>query len=313
MRRKEGTAVGRRIYICISRDPLITASSVFRRLSFRLSPLHPLDRAVCWVALPAPPPTLSLFLSFSLFLQPLPSLQPSYLPLRRAPLRLIDFLRPDGVRGCDSNGCSFSRLSSLAPVRPQPPSWSHYHTTSPPITDSHLEFSSLLFREETTTRTMTTKNEDEDEASGRIDGWATETKEEQEWRETVAERKGLGGWRRRTYPEGRECKILQPRGTHGDVISTTKLETYYNPTVLQPRSHSVPMYEWPILLGLSLGKTLSIPITAPRPSASPPAPRAPADSRISPEFYLILSPTSLHGRIRGTKISFVTGAGRTKT
>lgn len=131
---------------------------------------------------------------------------------------------------------------------------------------------------------MTTKNEDEDEASGRIGGWATETKEEQEWRETVAERKGLGGWRRRTYPEGRECKILQPRGTHGDVISTTKLETYYNPTVLQPRSHSVPMYEWPILLGLSLGKTLSIPITAPRPSASPPAP-APQLTRASARSF----------------------------
>lgn len=75
------------------------------------------------------------------------------------------------------------------------------------------------------------------------------------------------GWRKRAYPEGRECKILQPRETHGNVISTTKLETYYNPTVLQPRSHSVPIYEWPILLGLSLGKTLSIPINiSPLPS-----------------------------------------------
>lgn len=46
-------------YICISRDPLITASSVFRRLSFRLSPLHPLDR-VCSVVLPTP--SLPLFL-----------------------------------------------------------------------------------------------------------------------------------------------------------------------------------------------------------------------------------------------------------
>lgn len=56
---------------------------------------------------------------------------------------------------------------------------------------------------------------------------------------------------------------MQPRGTHGDVISTTGPETYYNPAaVLQPRSHSVPMHEWPILLGLSLGKSLSIPITA---------------------------------------------------
>ena len=35
------------------------------------------------------------------------------------------------------------------------------------------------------------------------------------------------------------CKILQPRGTHRDVISTTELETYYNPAVLQLPSHSV--------------------------------------------------------------------------
>lgn len=48
---------------------------------------------------------------------------------------------------------------------------------------------------------------------------------------------------RRTNPEGRECKILQPHGTHGDVISTTKPETYYNSAVLQPPSHSVFMYE----------------------------------------------------------------------
>lgn len=44
-------------------------------------------------------------------------------------------------------------------------------------------------------------------------------------------------------PEGRKCKILQPHGTHGDVISTTKPETYYNPAVLQPPSRSVFMYE----------------------------------------------------------------------
>lgn len=37
-----------------------------------------------------------------------------------------------------------------------------------------------------------------------------------------------GGRRARMDPEGRECKILQPRGTHGDVISTTESETYYN-------------------------------------------------------------------------------------
>lgn len=47
-------------YICISRDPLITASSVFRRLSFRLSPLHPLDRVYSVVH--PNPISLSLFL-----------------------------------------------------------------------------------------------------------------------------------------------------------------------------------------------------------------------------------------------------------
>ena len=40
-------------------------------------------------------------------------------------------------------------------------------------------------------------------------------------------------------PVGGGCKILQPRGTHRDVISTTELETYYNPAVLQLPSHSV--------------------------------------------------------------------------
>ncbi|KAK1132542.1 hypothetical protein K0M31_013925 [Melipona bicolor] len=38
---------------------------------------------------------------------------------------------------------------------------------------------------------------------------------------------------------GGGCKILQPRGTHRDVISTTEPETYYNPAVLQLPSHSV--------------------------------------------------------------------------
>lgn len=65
-------------------------------------------------------------------------------------------------------------------------------------------------------------------------------------------------------PEGSECKILQPRGTHGDVISTTELETYYNPPTT--KSLVALMYEWPILLGLSLGKSLSIPIIAPPPA-----------------------------------------------
>lgn len=117
---------------------------------------------------------------------------------------------------------------------------------------------------------------------------------------------------------------MQPRGTHGDVISTTEPETYYNPAaVLQPRSHSVPMHEWPILLGLSLGKSLSIPITAfplaHAPLASTRAPNwnsarehqlgvfIPPPSP-SPLFHLPIS-TYLHVHgVCGTKISFFTGA-----
>lgn len=103
-------------YICISRDLLITASSVFRRLSFRLSPLHPLDRAVCSVA-SLPSFSLSVFL-FSLSLSLTPTiLRLNSLPSRRTPLRLIDFLRPDSVRGCDPNGCSFSRLIPRSSLR----------------------------------------------------------------------------------------------------------------------------------------------------------------------------------------------------
>lgn len=66
----------------------------------------------------------------------------------------------------------------------------------------------------------------------------TAAERECERRETmVAEGSGgLAGVR--TDPEGRECKILQPRGTHGDVISTTEPETYYNPpTTKSPGFH----------------------------------------------------------------------------
>lgn len=63
MRRKEGMDCKKNIYTCISRDPLIIASSVFRRLSFRLPPLYPLDRAVC--SLPRNPLSLNSPFSFS--------------------------------------------------------------------------------------------------------------------------------------------------------------------------------------------------------------------------------------------------------
>lgn len=105
---------------------------------------------------------------------------------------------------------------------------------------------------------------------------------------------------------------MQPRGTHGDVISTTELETYYKsrspPTT---KSLVVSMYEWPILLGLSLGKSLSIPITASLPAHSSSSRPSPVDSR--PTVSLNFIPALFHlsaysdARIGGTKISFFTG------
>lgn len=75
-------------------------------------------------------------------------------------------------------------------------------------------------------------DDDENEVNG-DDGW-----DGREKRETVV----MEGFRERGMdPEGRECKILQPRGTHGDVISTTEPETYYNshnpPTTKSLGSH----------------------------------------------------------------------------
>lgn len=136
----------------ISGDPLITAS-FSPSMSFRLSPLHPLDRAVCSEAHPTPPPSpsaRSFLLSSTLSI-----LRACYLPLRRASLSLIDFLRPDGVRGCDSNGCSFSRLSLLAPNRD---SWLSHHplpTSEPFPINQHPQSSRIFFfpLSRTTTRT----------------------------------------------------------------------------------------------------------------------------------------------------------------
>lgn len=113
----------------------------------------------------------------------------------------------------------------------------------------------------------------------------------------------LGGWKTRMDPEGRECKILQPRGTHGDVISTTESRRHITIlTILQPRNHSVSMYEWPILLGLSLGKSLSISITAlplvyppflyiPYPRVPLASPRLLLTTGITLTFAHLLSPT----------------------
>lgn len=101
--------------------------------------------------------------------------------------------------------------------------------------DSHLEFSSFLFREPQRQRRW--------ERSKR---WR--------WMERVVVERGTRGgirWWRRSLggrrvwmdPEGRECKILQPRGTHGDVISTTEPETYYN-SHNPPTTKSLGFHVW---------------------------------------------------------------------
>lgn len=110
--------------------------------------------------------------------------------------------------------------------------------------------------------------------------------------------------RQRMDLEGRECKILQPRGTHGDVISTTEPETYYNPAVRQPRSHSVSMYEWPILLGLVSRKVYLFRLP-------PLLLRTPLAARLTRDEHraacVFSHPFNLHGRVRGTKIPFFAG------
>lgn len=65
-------------------------------------------------------------------------------------------------------------------------------------------------------------------------------------------------------PRGKGMQdIAAPRDTRGRNLHDGESETYYSSHNLQPRSHSVSMCEWPILLGLSLEKSLSIPITIP--------------------------------------------------
>lgn len=85
-------------------------------------------------------------------------------------------------------------------------------------------------------------NDDENEVNGG-DGW------NEWWGKGIrkagddggreAEEDGGRGW----TPEGRECKILQPRGTHGDVISTTEPETYYN-SHNPPTTKSLGFHVW---------------------------------------------------------------------
>lgn len=141
MRRKEGMDCKKNIYTCISRDPLIIASSVFRRLSFRLPPLYPLDRAAC--SLPRNPLSLNSPFSFSPSLT-LSTLQPELSP-----------------------SASFSSFNWFLKARWRSQMWFERMQFSPPLTSlpfdprlcrdltttistssgSHFEFSSFFFRE----------------------------------------------------------------------------------------------------------------------------------------------------------------------
>lgn len=106
--------VGRKKYMYIYPE-IPWLLQVFRRLCLFVFPrfIHLTEQSARRPTQPrSPSPARSFLLSSTLSI-----LRACYLPLRRASLSLIDFLRLDGVRGCDSNGCSFSRLSLLASNR----------------------------------------------------------------------------------------------------------------------------------------------------------------------------------------------------
>lgn len=186
---------------------------------------------------------------------------------------------------------------------------SHYHHQNPsrPASHSHLEFSSFLSREPRRGRS--------DEDGGR------RRKRRKRATGNVDSGEGPGRLEVAGGPRGKGMQdIAAPRDTRGRNLYDGAGDVLQSRAVLQPRSHSVPMYEWPILLGLSLGKSLSIPITVFPLARTPLAPLAPQtgtrDESISSEFlpphssrsFTYLS-TYLYARVCGTKISFFTGAG----
>lgn len=124
-----------------------------------------------------------------------------------------------------------------------------------------------------------------------------------ERRETMAA-EGVGGRRARMDPEGRECKILQPRGTHGDVISTTELETYYNshnPSTTKSLGFHVWMAHSPWLVSRKV-YLFRLPLLLLHTSRPLAFPRLIRDGQ--PDFCPFSSPNLW---IHGTKISFFAG------
>lgn len=104
MRREKGMNWKKNIYVYLEIPWLLQVPSFALCLFVFPRFIHLTEQSARWSSQP------HRFLSFFNSFHPL-RLSPS---TRRASLRLIDFLRPDGVRGYDSNGCSFSHLSPLA-------------------------------------------------------------------------------------------------------------------------------------------------------------------------------------------------------
>lgn len=76
-------------------------------------------------------------------------------------------------------------------------------------------------------------------------------------------------------PRGKGMQdIAAPRDTRGRNLHDGAGDVLQSRSPPTTKSLVAPMYEWPILLGLSLGKSPSIPITAP-PPAYPSSPRPP--------------------------------------
>lgn len=145
MRRKKGMNWKKNIYVYLEIPWLLQVPSFALCLFVFPRFIHLTEQSARWSSQP------HRFLSFFNSFHPL-RLSPS---TRRAPLRLIDFLRPDGVRGYDSNGCSFSHLSPLAP--PFDPrlyrNLHHYHLSYHRRQSSRIFFFPLSRAATTTMRT----------------------------------------------------------------------------------------------------------------------------------------------------------------
>lgn len=285
MRRKKGMSWKENIYVYLQRS--------LDYCKFRLSPLHPLDRAVCSVALVLPPPSP---LSFS-FSPSIPSiLRVGYLPPWRVSLRLIDFLRPDGVRGCDSNGCNFSPtlslLSLLTPVQLRTLAWRFYHRLSVPTSAVISNFLLSSFE----------NRDDEDEVND-CDRWAGGG---------VDRGAGSGGkrwWRREAWeaadgPRGKGMQdIAAPRDTRrrnlhdgaGDVLQSRST----------PTTESLGFHVWMAHSPWLVSRKVYLFRLPPLLLRTPLAARLTRDEHRA--ACVFSHPFNLHGRVRGTKIPFFAG------